>query len=460
MKLLTSALLAQIFLISAWSVLSLPSLSAAQASPVLQESAEASGPAGESKTVASGQRAAAAKGESAEVLRGFKTYYIKSETIYLHRETLLKELQQRGEFSAWDLTAAGDPRSADVIISITLPFLTWEWNYKMIHQPTGTVIGTGKVSAAVEKTAAPQLAALIVKGIQEARPLPASFQSAQSAPQTPSNRGPEAEKSWKVRFAGPEHVFRQGAPVTVTVGREWITVRDSKKSLLSIPTAKARTADSRTEIRKATKGWEDFWDRNCCGDSAGAVLLIAPIFLAGYGILAPIKTTDHFVSLYWLENGSMRGVEFRVSAGDTESLLAELKKVTGRTADDLVKASTEKQKLIAEQYAASPIVEIKSQVKLGWTILWPGHYRLIVVPRTGSGETDLAEVYFFEANKPTPDFLSGDAIVQMERQKAPLDGSAPPTISYREQNGVVMFDQIATDKFILRFTAIPLGGAK
>src|SRR5713226_10542653 len=134
------------------------------------------------------------------ILQEFKSYYIKSDTIYLHQDTLLKELQKRGEFSAWELTATEDSKAADVVVTITLPFLTWEWNYRMVYQPTGTVLGTGKVSAAAEKTAAPQLAAMIVERIRSARPLPASFQDAQGAQQALANLSPEEGKSWKVRY--------------------------------------------------------------------------------------------------------------------------------------------------------------------------------------------------------------------------------------------------------------------
>jgi len=444
---LHASILSALVLIPLGSALAKPPLLAQQAAKV-------------SKAQASDQGAASAKADPADLLRGFTSYYIKSDTVYLHRETLLKELQQRGEFSAWGLTPAGNPQSADVIITITLPFLSWEWNYKMVHQPTGAVLGTGKVSAAVEKTAAPQLAAIIVKHIHEARPLPASFQEAQGAPQVSPNSGPEKEKSWRGKYSGPER-SREGTPVTITVRSEKIIVRDSKKFSLTIPVANVRTADSRTQIHKATKDWEDFWDHNCCGDNgAAAALFLAPVVLGGWAILAPIKTTDHFVSLYWLEDGSMRGVEFRVSAGDTKSLLDELHKVTGRNSEDLQQASTERGRVIDEQYAASPIVEIKSPVKLGWNTLWPGHYHMIIVPRTGPGESDLADVYFFAANKPTPDILSGDAVAEFERQKAPLDSNAPPSITYHEQNGIQTFDQIETDQFVLRFTPIPLGFTK
>src|SRR5260370_2637605 len=160
MKFLASALLALVFV---------PVESALGQESALDRRAVESEAYGPEKT------AAAQDSESQDILRGFKSYYIKSDTIYLHRDTLLKELQKRGEFSAWELTATEDVKAADVVITITLPFLTWEWNYRMVYQPTGTVLGTGKVSAAAEKTAAPQLAAIIMERIRSARPLPASF---------------------------------------------------------------------------------------------------------------------------------------------------------------------------------------------------------------------------------------------------------------------------------------------
>jgi hypothetical protein len=419
-----------------------------------------------------------------DILRGFKSYYIKSDTIYLHRETLQKELQNRPEFSAWELTATEDSKAADVVITITLPFLTWEWNYRMAYQQTGTVLGTGKVSAAVEKTVAPQLAAVIVKRIQQVRPLPASFHDAQATPQALADSRPEKAKSWKVRYIlGPAPGLPKDTPVTLTLNREWITVHHSKTLAFSAPVLNLDTVDSRTEVRRAAKGWEDFWgasldtllqddgNNTVAGAAAkgtGLAFILmgtVPIALLGEGILAPIKTTDHFVSIYWPEDGATKRAEFRASAGDTKSLLAELKKATGRRAEDIQELAEKRRKLIAEQFDVSPIVEIDRQVSIGWHTLAPGQYHLIVLPR----ENNLAEVYFLPANKPAPDFSSGSlnadntgtqAVAELERRKTPRESKAAPSVSYREQNGLVTFSQIETDDLILRFTPIPLGFAK
>jgi hypothetical protein len=445
MKFLASALLALVFV---------PVESALGQESALDRRALESTSSGLEKT------AAAQNSDPQNILRGFKSYYIKSDTIYLHPDTLLKELQKRGEFTAWELTATEDSKAADVVITITLPFLTWEWNYRMVYQPTGTVLGTGKVSAAVEKTAAPQLAATIVERIRSARPLPASFQDAQGTPQAPVDSRADKEKSWKVRYiSGPAPHLRKDTLVTLTVNREWMTVRNSKTLAFSAPVRNLSAVDSRTEVRKATKGWEDFWDSTGTGETS-LIIFVAPIFLAGEGILAPIKTTDHFVNMYWVEDGASKGAEFRVSAGDAKSLLTELNKVTGREAQDLHGSSEERLKLIAERFDASPIVETDRQVNIGWRSLAPGAYRLVVLPR----EKNLAEIYFFPANFRGGSFnakdVAADAVVEFDRRKTSVEDKAAPSVSYREQNGIVMFSQIEADALILRFTPIPLGLGK
>lgn len=400
----------------------------------------------------------------ADILRDFRSYYIKSDTVYLHRETLLKELEKRGEFSAWGLTPAEDSKAADVVIVITLPFLTWEWNYRMVSQPTGTEIGSGKVSAAVEKTAAPQLAAVIVRRIREARPLPNSFQETIETPQALANSSSEKGKSWRVRYiSGSASGIGNDEPVTLTVSPEWMTVLKSKTLAFSAPVRYVSAVDSRTEVHKATKSWEDFWDSKDTPAHDPLIIFLlplVPVYWAGEGILSPIKTTDHFVSMYWLEDGIVKRAEFRASARDTKSLLAELNRVTGREVEDLQQLSEKRLKIIAKQFDASPIVETDREVKVGWRSLTPGRYRLVVVPR----EKSLAEIYFFAGNFQGGSFNANDveahAVVELERRKALGENKATLSVSYREQNGIVMLDQIETSELILNFTPIPLGLAK
>ncbi len=74
----------------------------------------------------------------------------------------------------WGIRVADDRQGADIYIDVTRPFLTFDWEYKMIDNRTGTVVGSGKVIAWDGPAAAPQLSAEIVKHIRAARPLPAA----------------------------------------------------------------------------------------------------------------------------------------------------------------------------------------------------------------------------------------------------------------------------------------------
>jgi len=421
--------------------------------------ARAPEPASEPDTPASEQAPVPAKTDPEDALRSFKSYYIKSDTIYLHREMLQTELQKRREFSAWELTPAEDLKAADVLITITLPFLTWEWNYRMVHQPSGTEVGMGKVSAAVEKTAAPQLAAMIVERIRSARPLPASFQNTQSTPQVLLSPLAEKGKSWDVRYIWGSVLPHQDTPVTLTLNRERMTVRNSKTLMFSAPVLNLSAFDSRTEVHRATEDWEEAWDK--MPEATLALFIFAlPVFWAGEGIAAPIKSTDHFVRMYWIEDGATKSAEFRVRTRDTKSLFAELNKVIRTPVEDLQQLSQARLKLIAEQFDASPIVELDRQVNVGWRTIAPGAYRLVVVPR----EQNLAEVYFFPASFQGGSFNARDvaalAVVELERRKTALEDPSARYVIYREQNGIAMPNQIGTSDLILHFTPVPLGFAK
>jgi hypothetical protein len=448
MKLLASALLALLFV---------PTKSALGQESAPEHRSLESTTSGLEKTTA------AQNSEPQDLLRAFKSYYIKSDTIYLHRETPQKELQNRREFSAWELTASEDSKAADVVITITLPFLTWEWNYRMVYQPTGAVLGTGKVSAAVEKTAAPQLAAMIVKRIREARPLPACFQETVGTPQALANSGTETGMSWKVKYlSGSMRGIPKDTSVTLTVNQEWITVRASKTASFSVTGPNVTTVVSDTQVRKASEGLDQFWDTTLNaggGGGNGAVLIIPviPIALLSEGILAPMKTTRHFVTVYWLEDGTMKSAESSAGAGDAKSLLTELNKATGKNVVDLQEMIKKRKESIAKQHYRSPIVEIDRKVDIGWGSMAPGKYRLILIP----GDTSLAEVYFYPAKRNFfESHLVTPAVAELERRRTRLEGRVIPSVSYREQNGIVILDQIETSELILRFTPIPLGFAK
>jgi hypothetical protein len=66
-----------------------------------------------------------ARSTAVEVLRGFQTYYLEIDTIFLEHPVIEQALAKRPEFQAWGLTRTTEPGAADVIIQFTLPALTW-----------------------------------------------------------------------------------------------------------------------------------------------------------------------------------------------------------------------------------------------------------------------------------------------------------------------------------------------
>jgi hypothetical protein len=156
--------------------------------------------------------------EPKAVLQRFETYHIRSKTIYMKREVLLKACQERAEFSAWKLTPAEDPASADVIIEVTLPFLTWEWNYKLLHRESGRVLASGKVSALEQHQAAPLLAADLVKAIAASREIPDTRK-----PQPTAQNKVAGLKSWHVKGKGPA----ASGDLTMAIGENAVYISDS-----------------------------------------------------------------------------------------------------------------------------------------------------------------------------------------------------------------------------------------
>ncbi len=110
--------------------------------------------------------------DPASVLRNCKSIFVESHTIYLKGNLLQDALYTRPEIRDWGIRIVDDRPSADIYIDVTRPFLTFDWEFKMIDNRSGTVVGTGKVVAWDGHIAAPQLAVEIMKIFRTARPLP------------------------------------------------------------------------------------------------------------------------------------------------------------------------------------------------------------------------------------------------------------------------------------------------
>jgi hypothetical protein len=85
---------------------------------------------------------------------------------------LHKACGERAEFSAWNLRAVADVRDAEMVIEVTLPPLSWEWNFRLLEHPSYRVLASGMIKAVEQRQAVPLLAAEISRQIQSVRGIP------------------------------------------------------------------------------------------------------------------------------------------------------------------------------------------------------------------------------------------------------------------------------------------------
>lgn len=113
--------------------------------------------------------AGSADANLANLVRSAETLHIRSKTVYLNPSVLEAELRKLPEFQALKLKCVPDAKDADLVVEITLPFLTWMWNYSLTHRASNTLIFSGKFRELTAATASPRLAKEISTQLQKLR---------------------------------------------------------------------------------------------------------------------------------------------------------------------------------------------------------------------------------------------------------------------------------------------------
>jgi len=115
------------------------------------------------------KRSQPAKPDPAELARAAKTIHIRSKTRYLRPKLLEDELLKQPGFQGLGLKIVSVPLAADLVVEVTLPFLTWTWTYTVTHQASNTPLADGKVREITAGTASPKLANDLVIRLQALR---------------------------------------------------------------------------------------------------------------------------------------------------------------------------------------------------------------------------------------------------------------------------------------------------
>lgn len=86
-----------------------------------------------------------------------RTIFIRSKTVYLKPNQLEAALLKHPDFHAGEWRILRNEREADLVMEISLPFLSWNWTFELTQRSSGALLGAGKVREATAGTAVPRL---------------------------------------------------------------------------------------------------------------------------------------------------------------------------------------------------------------------------------------------------------------------------------------------------------------
>jgi len=107
-----------------------------------------------------------------QILRSFRSMYIVSRTVWLKVDLMQEAMQKEPAFAAWGLAIVSDPRIADVRLTVDRVLFTWTWTYELVHQNSGIILATGKMTAIAGGAATSKIADAVVAQISRARSIP------------------------------------------------------------------------------------------------------------------------------------------------------------------------------------------------------------------------------------------------------------------------------------------------
>ncbi len=110
-----------------------------------------------------------ARPDPAELIRSARTIHVRSNTFWLKPKLLEDELLKQPEFQALGLKITSDVKEADLVVDVTLPFLTWTWTYVVTHQASKTQLAKGNIRELTAGLASPKLAKDLAARLQASR---------------------------------------------------------------------------------------------------------------------------------------------------------------------------------------------------------------------------------------------------------------------------------------------------
>ncbi len=375
-----------------------------------------------------------------EVLGSLQTIHVESHTIYLKTEDLISALRGQPALQMWNLKLVSDPKSADVMVRVDRPFMSFDWVYTLKHPATAHPLATGTVVAWDGPTAAPLLAAHLVSAIGSVRKEPAAG--------TPS--GPAmvpGENAWRVQAVSVGGV-RPGTELNLLLENNTLVARDAMGNELLVPTSEIIAISHSSGRIPANSCWS-FWESPVAGHHQNQLVLL-PVLVPRTAEIT--HTDDHFVNVAWRSAGSIRFAEFLVPAEQHHAVLTALQSATRREWKDYPSEVAQVRQALQRETIGIP-VEFDRPIHLGWTQLSAGNYRMVLLSR-GAEE---GELYVFSGDRVDISRVVAQALVEVSERKGTNNSVQ---VTYREENGLTRLAEVRTAAQTIRFTPVPLPPAQ
>ncbi len=260
--------------------------------------------------------------------------------------------------------------------------------------------------------------------------------------------GPAPTRGWRVRHLLTAEKASSGRRVTLTIDSNRIVTTDKKGSgiSISVPDVEAVLYDNVIRSLISTKDYVQGAGELGAG---GAFLgfLGLPVFLA----LHQHKSKDHFILIFWKEQGQTHDAIFQVDKGDYGKVLEELERVTGRKWRD-IPAERQRLRREIEQNArhATPL-RLDRCVVVSTADLPMGLYQIVLLER----EPGRADLLFFAGKAVDPKRLLAQASVEIVAASNAVPGAMP---RYGEEANFFTLSEICLPDTTLRFSPQSLPG--
>jgi len=402
------------------------------------------------------------------VLRTFHSYSICSKTVFMHPDAFQQALNSRPEFKEWNLVPGSCGEKADVTIEISLPPLSWEWNYRLLESASGNLLATGKVHALEEHQASKLLAAEIAEKIAAVKGMP---EGNLNQVQLPTSATTHANQ-WRVK--GASGSFRD-QEVSVSIGADQIVVTEisNKEHSLIIPTRNI-TAVYRINLRppELLDRMQAGASEECCESGPLADLKAHGIDLvqAGEMLVAPFlavpllgvvgideirvgMSTRHLAAVRWERESSPYELAFESGVVVLNDLLRNIKSVappeTESSTKDYMPFWPDTSSPAIDLTKKKPLLEISIDeavivAPLQWPPLEPGVYQLEIF----DPDNPPAQIQFY--HRETGQFLVLRAVGFAQVQRG-LPLVTTPIVTYRGKEGIRMLHEVRAADILLHF---------